>query len=531
MGTMEGFRDLPFLDQISLLSEVEQADDVSQVDDLLDVYVNPTGDSAVDTMVRNTLRGVMKKHVDLVLKGLDSDNRDIRTFSMNIAGELELADAAPKMVEMAESADSTDALMDVLSAMARIRAQAFLSTFQKNLTHDDSLVAALSVEMAGAYGDESAMPTLKNYIECNEDEANYEVCDVTTWQAIDALASINSPDAVSFLADKIHHRNPTARRIIHEALERIGASAVDEVAKGFANDDVDVRIMTANVLGNIGDKAGAAHLIQAMDDGRLEHPNLQFAAYEALGKIPGMKSLVFLMDALGEVDDDLVLIAVTIALNGQMNPGVAAKLKSLAGTPGQGDKIIKALVASKADAMFPLVYEEEELAPKLIERICASRDPEIIEIFKNVLEGMDAPQAAADAEKLAALDLASSSGLKRLLAIDDSKAMLNFYRSVASDLDFDVTCAENGQDALDTIEFSAPFDIIVVDMNMPVMDGIEFTGKVRTRDDYKETPIVMATTESAKSQAQLAKKAGVSSFLRKPFTFEVLQNKIQKILA
>jgi len=70
----------------------------------------------------------------------------------------------------------------------------------------------------------------------------------------------------------------------------------------------------------------------------------------------------------------------------------------------------------------------------------------------------------------------------------------------------------------------------VVDMNMPEMDGIEFTTRVRGNPLYEGLPIVMATTESEKSQARLAKNAGVDAFLIKPFKAEVLSHRIKKVL-
>ena len=108
--------------------------------------------------------------------------------------------------------------------------------------------------------------------------------------------------------------------------------------------------------------------------------------------------------------------------------------------------------------------------------------------------------------------------------------MRNFYRSAGSGLGFEVVTAENGKDALTHLDFGTHFDVIIVDMNMPVMDGIEFTEKARSMEDYARIPIVMATTESTKSQAVLARNAGVTTFLKKPFTADVLHHKIKHVL-
>jgi len=67
-------------------------------------------------------------------------------------------------------------------------------------------------------------------------------------------------------------------------------------------------------------------------------------------------------------------------------------------------------------------------------------------------------------------------------------------------------------------------------MNMPVMDGIEFTKRTRSYPGFENKPIIMATTESESTQVQLAKQAGVTDFISKPFSQEALSNKIKEHL-
>jgi CheY-like chemotaxis protein len=153
-----------------------------------------------------------------------------------------------------------------------------------------------------------------------------------------------------------------------------------------------------------------------------------------------------------------------------------------------------------------------------------SADPEIAAVFKEKLEDV----GDARAEELTARE--KDSTRPTMLAVDDSGAMRSFYRACADELGLDVSVAENGRVAWDMLEAGEEFDIVVVDMNMPEMDGIELTTRIRGLEDLAQVPIIMATTESEKSQAQLAKKAGVNAFLVKPFKAEILANKIRKFL-
>jgi CheY-like chemotaxis protein len=530
MGTLDNFRALEFLDQIGLMTQVEKAGGTEDIPALFGLYLQPINDAAVDTMVRNTLRRLLLNSEEETLKGLASENSVVRTFCLRIAAEKGMTAAGPALLRLAEScSQDPDQLLDVLNAMSRIKSPEFLPVFRQHLRNADDYVASLCVGMAGAYQDQEALPILREIVEANESDELYDRCLITTWRAIESLAALDSPQALAFLADTIHHRNPTARRCVHEQLAAIGVRAVEPTAKKLASSDIDEQIMAANVLGAIGDKKGADSLIQALDSGGLSHPNVLFAAYEALGKIPCMKSLIALMDAFGREQDTAILMAVAEGLDTQANPGVGVKLKVLARAKAEGPRVLQAVIGAEALQLFDLLYPEPDLAPKLVKAIEATADQARIGLFAEHLQALGTPGAVADAARLLALG-AGAEARRKLLAIDDSKAMLSFYRTAGGQLGFEVTTAENGKEALDIVTQGDGFDLIVVDMNMPVMDGVEFTRRFRELEGMRDAPILMATTESEKSQAALAKKAGVTSFLKKPFTLEILQNKITNVL-
>ncbi|MEZ6233047.1 MAG: response regulator [Phycisphaerales bacterium] len=117
----------------------------------------------------------------------------------------------------------------------------------------------------------------------------------------------------------------------------------------------------------------------------------------------------------------------------------------------------------------------------------------------------------------------------RILLIDDSKTMRNIQKSVLSSLGHtDVEEACDGQDALSKAAAFHP-ELILVDWNMPVMDGLTFVKSFRQSN--KATPIIMVTTEAEKSRVIEALKAGVNNFVVKPFTPDVLGERINQTLA
>jgi two-component system chemotaxis response regulator CheY len=117
----------------------------------------------------------------------------------------------------------------------------------------------------------------------------------------------------------------------------------------------------------------------------------------------------------------------------------------------------------------------------------------------------------------------------KILLIDDSKTMRNIQKSVLAQLGYtQVEEACDGQDALSKVGAFQP-DLILVDWNMPTMDGLSFVKAFRQTN--KTTPAIMVTTESEKSRVIEAIKAGVNNYVIKPFTPDLLSQRISETLA
>ena len=117
----------------------------------------------------------------------------------------------------------------------------------------------------------------------------------------------------------------------------------------------------------------------------------------------------------------------------------------------------------------------------------------------------------------------------KILLIDDSKTMRNIQKSVLAQLGHTtVEEACDGQDALSKVGAYKP-DLILVDWNMPNMDGLTFVKHFRQTN--KTTPMIMVTTEAEKARVIEAIKAGVNNYVVKPFTPDLLSQRITETLA
>lgn len=115
-----------------------------------------------------------------------------------------------------------------------------------------------------------------------------------------------------------------------------------------------------------------------------------------------------------------------------------------------------------------------------------------------------------------------------VLIVDDSRAIRRILGTTIRELGFEVAEAANGQEALDRLEdMDQPVRFMLVDWNMPKMNGLDFVLKVRENKRFAESSILMVTTETAVDQMVKALDAGANEYVMKPFTKEIIEDKLR----
>ena len=114
----------------------------------------------------------------------------------------------------------------------------------------------------------------------------------------------------------------------------------------------------------------------------------------------------------------------------------------------------------------------------------------------------------------------------RALVVDDSRSMRSIIGKQLRELGFEVYEAANGHEAMARLHDTKKISLILLDWNMPEMDGLEVLSLIRSEPDYKEVRVMMVTTESEMSQVAVALEAGASEYLMKPFDREALLEKL-----
>ncbi len=120
--------------------------------------------------------------------------------------------------------------------------------------------------------------------------------------------------------------------------------------------------------------------------------------------------------------------------------------------------------------------------------------------------------------------------MAKAMVVDDSRTIRRILAATLGELGFEVCQAENGKQALTTVErerSGVPVSLALVDWNMPEMNGLDFVRQLRADPANAGVTVIMVTTETAVDQMVTALEAGANEYVMKPFTKDIIQDKLR----
>lgn len=143
---------------------------------------------------------------------------------------------------------------------------------------------------------------------------------------------------------------------------------------------------------------------------------------------------------------------------------------------------------------------------------------------------MSQNEADAPRQRIGTNDPRENYAVKTIMLVDDSATILLSISSILTKAGYAVEKAPNANDGLNKFKAGTKVDLLITDLNMPGMNGIDFIKEVRKLPQYKFMPILFLTTESQQAKRAEAKAAGASGWLVKPATADELLNTIKLVL-
>ncbi|MDD3344410.1 MAG: response regulator [Sulfurospirillaceae bacterium] len=119
----------------------------------------------------------------------------------------------------------------------------------------------------------------------------------------------------------------------------------------------------------------------------------------------------------------------------------------------------------------------------------------------------------------------------KFLVIDDSSTMRRIIKNILFRLEYkDVIEGENGAQGWELLHQYEDISVLITDWNMPEMNGLQLVKKMRAKAQFADIPIIMVSTDGGKAEVITALKAGVNNYIVKPFTPQILQEKLLDVL-
>ena len=117
----------------------------------------------------------------------------------------------------------------------------------------------------------------------------------------------------------------------------------------------------------------------------------------------------------------------------------------------------------------------------------------------------------------------------KAIVVDDSSAARFFLSKMLKQLGYEIEEADHGESALEVLSGAEGIELALVDWNMPVMNGLTLVEELRKDSKYNDMKIVMVTTETEMTQVVKAIEAGANEYVMKPFTKEIIEDKLKLI--
>ncbi|MGE4519899.1 MAG: HEAT repeat domain-containing protein [Desulfobacteraceae bacterium] len=519
------FPELDEKNQAKILLEISRAPEEISYPCLVHIIKFEIKEPVIKKRLHSMLVDKFFNHGELINEYLKDPSVQNKALLIQVAGELQLADAVPALNDILVNETSVSTLTAAIRALASIGSTSTIRKIADFLYFGHTGLKIEAVNALSQLGGPSAINLLGEAI-TGETEADLLI--------VDKLAEVQDQYALSKLIQLLNSHSTAIRNRAIDKLVEVGEKAVPMVIENLKCEDDDAMILTLNVLGSIGDKS-AIQAISKLLFKYPENPNIRFAAYEALEKLPSDKAAISLAKGL-EDPEKQVKMAAARAIDKNLSPILAAGIKNMVSSMDNSSKdIVATIIDAGADRTFEQLIKEKNFANLAIIHLSKNAHPDTRQHFTNLLAALDQDEIV---EKImASTELKDDKKLLTVFAVDDSKMMLRIYKQKLHQMGVVPVVFEFPAKAIEAMEHEKP-DLLITDLNMPEINGLELTKRARQLYPVEKLPIIMITTQSDfigqtsknRLDAKKIKEAGINRVINKPFRDEDLKQALEELL-
>ena len=434
---------------------------------------------------------------------------------IDLIAELQYDGAVPYLLERLNNEQDQQNIIRIIRALGSIGDPETVNSLSEYLYSENRPLIMAAIEALKEIGSSNALEALTERI-----GTDHEI----DARIVDIFALIQDEASLKALNRVLKTGDPQLRNYAKTKLIQIGPKVVPIIIDNLRDDDSEFVIHSLNILGMLGDASAVNAIRQLLFD----HPpngNIRFAAFEALGMLPILKGIFVLSNGLSD-EVDLVRKAAARAIDRNNTSTLRSGIRNLIrNNDAEARNIVSAFIDAEADSIFRNMIMESPFRELAMDYLKKDAHPDLKKHFGDLLKQIGYNDLASEIEPR------SEEDQKRLniIVVDDSRMLLKVYKSNLHDIGYASRLFEFPETALDHILAEKP-DLLITDLNMPKLTGIQLTEKVREKYSAEELPILLITTQTDKDETAEAFKAGISDVIYKPFTKEHLKATIDKLV-
>ncbi|MDR3629884.1 MAG: response regulator [Desulfocapsaceae bacterium] len=468
-----------------------------------------------DTMpvIRETLLSNLLAYPEMLLKFLDSPAIKNKGYLVQVAGELRMEEATPILIRLVAESTMEHDILQIIETLGQIGDPQAINTLTDFLYAANRDLIMAAVQSLGMVGTPTAMHRLAERMG-TDNELDFLILSI--------FAQVQDQVSLDKLNDTLRSHYAHMRTYAKKELFNIGPKAVPNLIQNLLHNDPDFLIHTLNILGDIGDES-AINPIRKLLANEPKDANVRFAAYEALALLPLKKGAYTLTAGLTDKEDH-VCVAAARAIDQNYSEILAAGIKNLLRNRDDDARhIAKIIVNAQVDKIF-LSLAADEVFQEMALIYLPHAHKDIRDHYHRLLfeKGFSdfAYKISGEEKEIAK---------PKVVAVDDSRMILNIYKATLHELGFDPVLFEFPASAMEWLLQERPA-MVLTDLNMPDITGVQLTENLRKTYSSAELPVIMVTTQNEAQDNEAAMKAGVNKIINKPFNAQSLKAAMDEFL-
>ena len=466
-------------------------------------------------------------NTNLVIQYISEDRDNAtRLLFIKAAGDLMLTATRPALEKLLATETEPQILKAAIQSIGNLKSPQSLPSIAAMAKHPDRNVKRAAIFAISDTGGNESVDMLLDFLGVDAE---------TDKLAVEALAEIQDLYALEKLTSLLDAKGTTVRDTAIDQLIHLGKKATPLLVRAAENARADYLVHLVTTLGNIKDPAAVAPLL-AIINTQPADANIRQAVYEAMEKIPSPKTSICLAQGLQD-PVEAVRMSAAQAMNVNLSKPLVAGLKNIVRTRSPDARnAVAALIDAKSDNMVSFLVQESAFLILAEKHITTTADPDTRHAFFKKLAGMGLGDLADTMAGKIKDQGHAKQNLPGIIVVDDSKMMLRLYQNKLSGMGLSCKVFHQPEAAVSEILETRP-DLVITDLNMPGMSGLELTREIRKKYGATDLPILMITTQSDFVEEKegdisidnaVLTRSGINRILHKPFTDDTFQAAVRK---